>query len=45
MPAALPISSRSLRQVFATLDRYTLADLVERRSQLAKILSASANLN
>lgn len=30
---------------FATLDRYTLADLLKRRSRLAKILAAPASLN
>lgn len=30
---------------FATLDRYTLADLLKRRRRLAKILAAPADLN
>ncbi len=30
---------------FATLDRYTLADLLKRRARLAKILSVSAGLD
>lgn len=30
---------------FATLDQYTLADLVKRRARLAKILAAAPNLN
>ena len=30
---------------FATLDRYTLADLLKRRARLAKILASPANLN
>ncbi len=33
------------RRFFATLDRYTLADLLERRARLAKVLAAPTGLN
>jgi Rrf2 family transcriptional regulator, nitric oxide-sensitive transcriptional repressor len=39
------VITEACNNFFATLDRYSLADLLQRRSRLAKILSAPSGLN